>query len=265
MKLFKSFLGLSVFGLSLVLGAQVEAQTTVDTPMPLELGITSKVTLDQNESAYFKAALPADDIRVILDTAVAATDDNDHNLISSLSVLDKDGGVVQSNAIGFNQIDVCWRKVAYFTLKKPATMGFKLTNSNAKAYFWITVSKKSDLRFVPLYGNIVPTPIVVGSGKTALLAHGENVFYTAALPKGEYKAIAELANVRAQPLNISGYLAFLDGDGGSQETLIGFNEIDVTFRKTGGFTVKKDSTFVFRVHNTSSASMNSLVKIAPAE
>jgi hypothetical protein len=55
------------------------------------------------------------------------------------------------------------------------------------------------------------------------------------------------------------------GDGGNQEALIGFKEIDVSFRKTGGFTVKEDSTSVFRVHSSGSASMNSLMKIPPAE
>ena len=115
------------------------------------------------------------------------------------------------------------------------------------------------------YGNIIPTPIVLGEGKTTALAEGEDAFYVAALPKGEYRAVTELTNTRRERSNIVGYLALLDGDGGNQEGLIGFNEIDVSFRKTSGLSVKKDSTFIFRVHNSGSASMNSLLRISAAE
>ena len=252
-----------LFVLSSLLALPAPAQQSADSPLALELGATAKVTLDQDESAYFKVALPAEEIRLVLDTRTA--DDRAHNLQSGLSILDPDGGVLQSNAISFNEIDVCWRRVGYLALKKPATRGFKVTNRNAKANFWLTVSKRSGLPLVPLYGNVVPTPTVVGDGKTAQLAEGEDAFYVTVLPRGEYKVIAELTNARRQNSNIQGYVAFLDGDGGNQEALIGFNEIDVSFRKTSAFTVKKDNTFIIRVHNSGSASMNSLVRISPAE
>ena len=181
MQLFKLFSSLSILGLALVLGSQLRAQNTADTPTPLELGSTSRVILDRNESAYFKITLPLDEIRVILDTRMA--DGKIHDFDSGLSVLDRDGGVVQSGAIVFHITDeVSSRKIAYFTLKKPVLMGFKVTNNTARAYFWITVARRSDHRFVPLYGNIVPAPIMVGEGKTALLAEAEDAYYTANLP-----------------------------------------------------------------------------------
>lgn len=235
---------------------------SADTPLPLELRVPVKVDLDRNESTYFRVALPAEEIRVILD--VNRADERAGNIQAGLSILDRDGGVLQNNAIGFNEIDVRWRKVAYFNLKKPATMGFKVANSHDKARFWLTVLKRSDLPLVPLFGEVVPKPLLPGEGKTGQLAEGDDAFYVTALPKGEYKAIAEFTNARRENSNIQGYLAFLDGDGGNQEGLIGFNEIDVSFRKTAGFTVKKDSAFVFRVHNSGSKTMNYLVRISPA-
>ncbi|MGH8336861.1 MAG: hypothetical protein ACRETL_08625, partial [Gammaproteobacteria bacterium] len=108
-------------------------------------------------------------------------------------------------------------KAAYFTLKKPSTMGFKVTNFSAEAHFWVAVPKKSELSLAPLYGSTVPTPFVVGEGKTALLAEGEDAFYITVLPKVEYRVIAELTNARKQASNIQGYLVLLDGDSGNQE------------------------------------------------
>ena len=107
-------------------GKDAIQSSSADNPVRLQPRVPAKVTLDQNDSAYFSVALPAEEIRVVLDTRTA--DDKAHNLQSGLSVLDRDGGVLQKNAIAFNEIDVSWRRVAYFTLKKPATMGFKVSN-----------------------------------------------------------------------------------------------------------------------------------------
>lgn len=265
MQLFKLSSRLSTLGLVLALGLPLKAQSTADAPAPLELGTTSKVTLDQNESAYFKVALPADEIRVTLDTRAA--DDKEQNLYGSLSILDRDGAVVQANALNFNAaFDDCFRKVAYFSLKKPTVTGFKVTGGNVKAYFWLTVTRKSDARFIPLNGNVVPKPIMVGESKTALLEQAEDAFYSATLPEGDYRAIVELTNPNGQPLNITGFLAFLDGDGGNQETLVSINgDVGVSFRKAGGFTVKKDSMFIFKVRNRTGITMNSLVKVSSGE
>jgi hypothetical protein len=240
--------------------SRTEAQSA-DTPFPVELRIPVKVTLDQNESAYFCVALPAEEIRVVLDMKTAAY----ANLQSSLSILDRDGAVFQTNAIYFNETDISYRKVAYFTLKKPATMGFKVTNFNGKGDFWLTVSRKSNLSFVHLYGGGVPTRIALGEGKTGPLSERQDAYYVIALPKGEYKAIAELTNAQKQRYNIQGYFALLDQDGGNQQELIRFNEIDVSSRKAAGLTVKNDATFIFRFQNSGSADMNHLVRISRAE
>jgi hypothetical protein len=247
--------------LVLILVPQLGAQSA-DTPLPLQLRIPAKATLDQNDSAYFKVALPAEEIRVVLD--VARADQHAGNIQGGLALLDSDGGVIQNGAIGFNEVDVRWRKVTYFTLKKPVTMGFKVTNANAKAHFWLTVSKKSDLPLVPFFGEVIPTPIVLGEGKTGRLMEGEDALFVTPLPKGEYKAIAEFTNTQKERWNIQGYLAFLDQDGGNQEALIGFNEVDVSFRKTAGFTVKKDAVFIFRIHDSGEKTMNFLLRVSPA-
>jgi hypothetical protein len=61
-----------------------------------------------------------------------------------------------------------------------------------------------------------------------------------------------------------GYLAVLDADGGAQRGVVRMNEIDTTYRKSAPFTLKEDSTVVFRVKNDSYR-VRHTVKILPAE
>ncbi|HKV41628.1 MAG TPA: hypothetical protein VJX67_20660 [Blastocatellia bacterium] len=233
----------------------------IDSPLPLQVGVTTKVTLDENERCYFKTPLAAGAFKVILDTRRA--DEVSGNLISSLSLLDGDGAVVQERAIGFNEIDVDFRGVYTFSLKTPTTAGFKLSNDNAKAVFWLTVVSSASHTEVPFFGRVLPKSLVEGESKAGVLGQGESAYYVIDLKKGDYKAVLDFQNSEGQNTNIQGYLALLDADGARLETVIGLNEVDVEYRKLAAFSVKKDTTLILRVENTIYR-VNYAVRVVPA-
>jgi hypothetical protein len=258
--IFVMFFSLQTCLLLLVVSTKVKAQG-VDNPLPLELGITSKVSLDENERTYFNISLHAGAFKVILDTR--RTDEQNGNLISSLSLLDQEGATLEEGAIRFNEIDVDFRRVHSFSLKLTRTIDFKLSNDNSKATFWLTVVKEATPLPIPFFGNVTPKPIQEGESKSGLLDTGESAYYIIDLKKGDYKAFLDFANSLRQNTNIQGYLAILNADGGAQEVIINLNEIDVAYRKVATFSVKKDATLIIRVENTIYR-VNFVIKIVPA-
>ena len=67
-QVFSLFLSLVLLMMVPQLGAQ-----SADTPLTLQPRIPARATLDQNDSAYFKITLPAEEIRVVLDVARATS------------------------------------------------------------------------------------------------------------------------------------------------------------------------------------------------
>lgn len=238
-------------------------KNTADAPMTLRLKTPAQFVLDKNEAAFYRIALPAEEVQIVLD--VARKDGRQGNIQAQLSLLDADGDVIQNSGLSFNEIHYRYRKVAYLTLKRPGTVAFKVTNSNADpARFWLAVSKHSDGELVPFYGEMTSEAIALGDTRNGRLDQGADNFYSVFLRKGEYKASLEFANARKQNSNIQGGLAFLDGDGGNQARLIDLNEIDVSYRKGGVLEVKRDANFIFRVHNSGEHTMNYLLRLNPA-
>lgn len=238
--------------------APSEAQG-VNNPLSLELGVMYKITLEKNEESYFKLSSPASDLRIFLDMRLA--DNRQSNLQSTLSVLDQDGGVIQDGAIHFNELDVGYRKTALFSSKRPAILGFKLLNENYTANFWLTVLKEPASQLVPFFGEVVPKPLALGEGTSAVLDAGEYVYYITSLPKGDYKVILDFSNSKRENTNIQGYLALLDSDGGNQREIIRFNELNVSYRKIAMLSLKKDETQIIKIHNENKG-VNYTVKIA---
>jgi hypothetical protein len=231
----------------------------VNNPLSLEFGVTYNITLEKNEESYFRLSSPADELKIILDMRLA---NNKHsNLQSTLSILDQDGGVIQNRAIVFNEIDVGYRKETSLSLKQATTLGFKLLNTSNEANFWLTIFKKPDSQLVPFFGELVPKPLGIGEGGSGRLAAGEYAYYVTSLPRGEYKVILDFVNSTRQHTNIQGYLALLDSNGGNQKNIIRLNEIDVSYRKIGELSLKKDETLIIRISNHTNE-VNYTVQIA---
>lgn len=81
---------------------------------------------------------------------------------------------------------------------------------------------------------------------------------------GKYKVILDFSNAKREKTNIQGYLVFLDADGGGQEGVLGFNEIDTAARKSASFGLKKLTVLIVRVENTI-YSLNYAVSIRPEQ
>ena len=230
----------------------------IDNPIPLELGVIYKVTLEKNGESYFKLSSPTSNLKLLLDTRQA--ENRYTNLQSTLSVLDQDGAVLKDGAISFNEIDVGFRKTALWFSKQPAIFSFKLLNKNATANFWLTVLEEPTSRLIPFFGDLVPKQLALGEGSSGVLDPNEYIYYITSLPKDDYKVILDFSNSERVNTNIQGYLAILNTDGGDQREIINFNEINVSYRKIAMLSLKHNETLILKIHNKN-RSVNFTVKI----
>ena len=115
--------------------------------------------------------------------------------------------------------------------------------------YCLTIFSTTHVPFVPLFGEVTPKPMTVGEATTGSLDGGEEVFYRIPLKKGNYRAIVDFTNTPNVRTNIQGYMAILDAAGGKQTGVLGFNEIDVAFRKIGGLAIKRDGPAIIRIQS----------------
>lgn len=140
---------------------------SVDNPAPLAFGALHKVRLEQNESYYFRLPTPASAFTIVEDVRLPKRESS--NLITDVSILDTDGGVVQPAVGRFNQIDVGYRRTASFSTKQPARFGFKLVNTAQSSDIWFAVLPEGQDQFLPCFGEIVPQPFPSGRDATGTL------------------------------------------------------------------------------------------------
>lgn len=220
---------------------------SIDRPAPIAFGAMHKVTLDQNDEYYFQLPAPASAIRIIEDARLPKNERS--NLQTQLSILDTDGGVVQADIIRLNQIDVGFRSAASFSTKQPVRWGFKLVNTARTADIWLTVLPEGQNQFLPFFGTVVPKPWSAGKDATGTLDQNEDVYYLVHLPRGDNRVILDFANVKHESVNLAGYLAVLNADGGGQNPIMHVNVIAVSHRNVGSVTVKADGPLILRLQN----------------
>ncbi len=237
-------------------------QSSVDRPAQLEPGMIGQVEVEQNSSAYFamKCAGSSDHL-IVVDTKK----ENWTNLMGKISILDEDG--VELQVTSMNVIDNQFRWVVRGV--KPSSDGMirvRITNTSTSARFWVASAPNPALPEslttkhlteydprnpgaipVPFMGLTLPKIIQPGAEIRGQLDELGSAYYIGRLPQGEYRIVSELTNASGAHTNIQGYLAMLDGDGGDQTKLVGFNEIDVTSRKSGSFKLKEPSMVIFRI------------------
>lgn len=224
----------------------------LDDPEPLQLGVIRQVTLDRNQTAYFRWDGPAAAHEAVLD--VRRADLKTSNIMGSLSFLHSSGEMLTDGAISFNEIDVGSRKSAPLPESTPPAAArngliFKLVNAHDKADYWVTVVGSSAQAPAPFYGAIAPQPIILSTGASGKLAPDESAFYICQLPAGDYRVTVDFTNARGEHTNLQGYFAVLGANGGNLLELARFNEIDVTYRKVGRFTQQQPGARIVKVHN----------------
>ena len=246
------------------LDAASEIGRDADHSAPIAFNTISKVRLRTNEAFYLRLPTPARDVDIVMDMRLV--EDTRSNLGATLSVLDEGGGVVRDAVIGFNEIDRMWRKTASYSATQAARYGFRLVNASRPADFWLTVRPAGASGLVPFFGETVPQALEVGGSYRGRLATNEDAYYRASLPQGDYQAVLEFALQPADRRNIGGSLITLDATGGNATEVIGLNEIDVSYRKTARFSVKRPEPIIFRVQNSNNVVAYLLrVQPAPAE
>jgi hypothetical protein len=189
----------------------------------------------------------AESLKVVLDMKRA---DNRHsNLLSRLSVLNRDGTVAEDSLINFNEVDTGARKTASWSTRQAAAIGFKLLNGNTPADFWLSVRQEPATQFVPFFGTVVPLPMQLGEEVSGLLGPDEDAYYMTSLGQGDYQIVVDFANAERRKTNILGSVALLDRDGGNYRESVRFNEVDVSYRKIGTFLVRNDGPAILKVQN----------------
>jgi hypothetical protein len=219
----------------------------LDNPAPLKLGDTFKMSLYENEEHHLKISLPAGRFKVILDSR--RVDGKNSNIQGRLSILNSDGVVIKADAIFLNLIGFGQRKVYPLTQRTPATLILKLANLEFKQKYWLTVLKESDPTFIPFFGEITPQPMNIDLPVRGTLDRDASVYYSASLPRGDYKATLNFALTSNEKSNVIGHLYTLDGDGGNIEQVILINAINNSFRKSGVFSVRAESRVIFKIQN----------------
>lgn len=116
----------------------------------------------------------------------------------------------------------------------------------------------------PFFGKIMPKLLQLEQAQKGTLNRGESAYYITLLPQGKYKVVVGFDNAKRRNTNIQGYLAFLHADGGSQKSVIDFNEVDVSARKSAEVICTRASTVVMRIKDNRDT-INYSVIIRPAE
>jgi len=253
-------------GFELVQGAPppvrpLQALGTIDKPQPIDLGVTYKFMLDDVETAYLTVPVAVNGLLMIVD--MRPTRPESTNLQSRVSVLDRDGAVLEARAIAFNEIDRGFRRMGAIAVKQKSPLGLKLLNGGKPITYWLTVFNSARIPFVPFFGGVTPAPMRVADTVSGALDAGEDVYYKVPLKKGNYRAFLDFANTPRDNTNIQGYLAILDAAGGNQERVIHLNEIDVAFRKIGDVRVKRDGAAIVRIQTVKPVKYT--LRIAPDE
>jgi hypothetical protein len=238
-----------------------------DSPLPLQLGATSKAILSRDERTYFAISLPAGDFRAVMDSR--RSDGAWGNLMSNLSVLHRDGHTLKANAIFINRTEVEFRGSYAFSLKAPQTLGFRVANDHDRASFWLTVQKRSSVAEIPFFGDLTPTPMAPGTSSSGKLEKNEYAYYSIGLSKGDWKATLDFNSARGNQTNLIGMLTLFDDEGDFLGDLIHVNSVDVSCRQVATFTLKRDLTVVLRVYNQGGGfnenyDVNYALKLAPA-
>jgi hypothetical protein len=222
---------------------------SADNPVSVTLNTIAKIRLYAGEEYYLRLPAPRREIEIVMDTRLVENEKS--TLISSLSVLDESGGVIGDSVIGFNLIDRDARKTASYLSREALRFGFKLVNGKQPADFWVTIRPIGARDLVPFFAEIVPQALRTDQAYTGQLAANERAYYQTTLSRGAYQAVLELARQPRESSNIIGSLVMSDSAGGSATSLIGFNDINFSFRRSARFLVNKDGPIILSVQNGS--------------
>jgi hypothetical protein len=107
-------------------------------PKPLSLGEDRSGVLDAREYVYYIISLSKGDYKVIVDFLNSKRENT--NIQGYLALLDSDGGN-QRTIIRFNEINVSYRKIATFSVKKDEPLIIKVHNTNKGVNYTVKIAQ----------------------------------------------------------------------------------------------------------------------------
>jgi hypothetical protein len=223
-------------------------------------GPINKITLAQNEEAYFRLATPAREFRIILDARCSTG--HTCSLGTAVSLFDADGTVIQDRTIRVTRYDVAFRSARTFALRAPAQVQFKLVNdSSERVDYWLAVLDAAVSDILPLFGTVRPKPFEVGSDESGVLDAGGATIYTTALTRGDYAVTLDLSVAPRDAEPLSGYAAVAVASGGDESKPVAISHYGVSTRTTGTLPIEKEGVYVFRIQSQHVATMNYMFKL----
>jgi hypothetical protein len=235
----------------------------IDDPAPLQLDTITKIRLEPGEEFYLRLAAPMRGVELVMDMQLV--ENVSSNLQATLSVLDENGGMLEEDVIRFNEIDRLARETASYDGSPQVRLGFKLRNGGRRADHWLTVRRPGSTGLVPFAGEIVPAPFKLRDTFTGRLEPNERLFYRASLLRGDYQVVLDFARQPRSHGNIRGALVRREATGGNPTVVLGFNEIEMSYRKIGTFTVNRDGPVILQLQSADTLAYSLRVQPAVAE
>ena len=225
---------------------KLDAPNTVDSAKTIMRGETCSFTLFQNESAFFLLNEPISDVKILLD-AERPRGEQPSNLQASVELLNADGSAMKADKLWMNAVGLHSRTSTAFSFQKPRRAGFKVTNEIYRAKLRLTIMRKSDTAFVPLFERITPQLIELSQVWEDNMAPNEDAYRTITLPRGAYKVLLDAATVKGENTNLQASVQLLLADGSGTDSVLDLNGVGTSERASGGFSTKEKSTWVLHV------------------
>ncbi len=228
---------------------RLDAPNTVDTPRLMALGETCSLHLEAEEVAYFMLSAPVQDLKITLD-AERPRVRPPTNLQTKVELLNADGSGMRADPLFMNTVDVHSRSSVSFVLPKPKQIGFKITNIIYGVNLRLTIQRKADVTFLPLFGRVEPGELQLDTDWTSVVNPFDDVYFRINLARGAYKALIDVSTADGTNTNLQMNVKLLPGDGSGDSNLLTVNEIATSFRQSASFSTKSQTPWIVRVYST---------------
>ena len=223
-------------------------------PTPLALGevVTGRLA-PSNETGrrhYWVVDLPAGDFKLVVDAR--RTDDDESNIIATISWVDDDGAT--GDQIGnLNAIADRTRSIFRFSTAEPRRAVLQYDNQVAMCDYWLGIFATDDRVASPFFAKPpVIEPLTLGTpSKETLLEFrtpSRRYGYTALnLPAGDYRVTASFARADAVESNVGGQLHVLGADGREvHRSFLTVNKIGVSASESAKLSVAEAELLIIK-------------------
>ena len=222
------------------------------TPLALREVVTGRLA-PSNETGrrhYWVVDLPAGDFKLVVDAR--RTDDDESNIIATISWVDDDGAT--GGQIGIvNAIADRTRSIFRFSTAEPRRAVLQYDNQVAMCDYWLGIFATDDRVASPFFAKppvIEPLTLGMPSKETLLefRTPSRRYGYTALnLPAGDYRVTASFARADAAEGNVGGQLHVLGADGREvHRSFMTVNKIGVSASESAKLSVAETELLIIK-------------------